>query len=506
MGRAAPPCPLGGAGRTSERSAAAALGSLRRHQTLDEGMPAALAAAAAVDFSPLLPHLPVGGRLRYFVPAWRRLVDDPWCVSVVSSGYVPELAAMPPDRPPKPLRLPPQHVEPMREMITSMLAQEVIEPVGSPLTPFAPSPWAAPACTSIYQSYFLIRKKEGSFRGCMDQRYYNGYVIAARFRMETLMALRDLARPGDWLCKIDIRDAYLHVPLRPAYRPGFRFLGPSATSGCDSFQFRTLCFGLKSAPRCFTRLLRPLISRLRSGVYTEGRPVRCMILLDDIAILGPSPLRAALDAALIVGLLRELGFTPHPTKSDLRPREAAGEYLGAVVDLRPEVMSFRLPRSKRVDIRRCCEQLLASESELLSPRQLSRVLGKLVAAMLMVHGGMTHSRPLQRDLKEALRRAEGKWDLPSAPLSCESRQALAWWIHTVRAPTACRMSLRRHERCVDTDASPWGWGGYHGTLSTGGFWTVMERSQSQNWKELRAVDLTIRSFVNDLCGHWVESC
>ena len=49
--------------------------------------------AATISFTPQLPRIKVGARLRFFVLAWTTLVMDPWATSVVTHGYYPDTRA-----------------------------------------------------------------------------------------------------------------------------------------------------------------------------------------------------------------------------------------------------------------------------------------------------------------------------------------------------------------------------------------------------------------------------
>ena len=70
-----------------------------------------------------------------------------------------------------------------------------------------------------------------------------------------------------------------------------------------------------------------------------------------------------------------------------------------------------------------------------------------------------------------------------------------WWIATLGQPTQCMMYLREHELVIDCDAGPWGFGGFLGSLVTGGFWGLTERAMSQNAREMAAMDLSLKTFV-----------
>ena len=458
---------------------------------------AALAAASAVgklqSYTPHLPRVPVGARLRFFARVWATTIADPWCTSVVTHGYYPEMEwtsfAARAARPAAACVLDPVKEVARATMVEEMRVEEVIEPVGSPLNLFSQEPQRGhwPILPSVYSTYFLVPKSDGGWRGCLDSRYTNEYVRSIYFKMDSLRTLRDMCSPGDWMVKLDLRHAYLVCPIHPFARPAFRFRAQG------DWQFRTVCFGLRSAPRVFTRLLKPVFALLRR------LGVRCMSFIDDVAILGHTPMEAVRHGMMVVDLLTSLGFILHAVKSDLVPRQSDGEFLGAVCDFRPSEMCFRLPGKKRRDLRRCCRRLLSMPRPV-SPRELSTVLGKFVAARMMVEIAALHSRGLERDLKQALILSKGEWDSRCWTLSTEAMEDLVWWIALLGNPTRCRMFLLEHETSIDVDASPWGFGGFWGSMVTGGFWGLKERSGSQNAREMRAVELTLRTFVRFLRG------
>ena len=465
-------------------------------KTSQAAMAVASMVAATISFTPHLPHIPVGARLRFFALAWATLIMDPWTTSVVTHGYYPELTGetmlgrgpMTVDR----CRLDPVRELARTTMVMEMLQEEVIEPVGSPLTLFSDEPdrgyW--PVLPSIFSTYFLVPKSDGGWRGCLDSRFMNQYVQGIYFKMDSLRTLRDMAMPGDYMVKLDLRHAYLVCPIHPRARPAFRF------RAAGDWQFRSVCFGLRSAPRVFTRLLKPVFARLRQ------LGIRLVVFIDDVAILARTPLEAVQHGQKVVELLLALGFIVHKIKSDLVPRQSDGEFLGAIVDLRPEVMCFRLPGKKRRALKSSCRKLLLA-SKPLSPRELSRVLGTMVSTRLMVSQAALNSRGLERDLKQALISSNGEWDVHCWNLSTEAIENLIWWVELLGQPTKCQMFLTEHEVTIDTDASPWGFGGFLGSMATGGFWGLQERDFSQNGRELRAVELTLQTFVKWLRGRSV---
>ena len=78
-----------------------------------------------------------------------------------------------------------------------------------------------PGLKFFVRTLYDPRANEGTshFRRHTYQSIYSN----AHFKMEGLPALRDLIQPGDYLCKLDIKDAYVGVPIHPASRKFLSF-------------------------------------------------------------------------------------------------------------------------------------------------------------------------------------------------------------------------------------------------------------------------------------------
>ena len=92
--------------------------------------------------------------------------------------------------------------------------------------------------------------------------------------MEDLKTVADLQRLGDFMCKLDLKDAYFTIPLHARSQKFTRFQFKGKT-----YQFTCLPFGLTSAPRIFTKVLKPLAGILRKMC------IRIIIYLDDMLIM-----------------------------------------------------------------------------------------------------------------------------------------------------------------------------------------------------------------------------
>ena len=103
----------------------------------------------------------------------------------------------------------------------------------------------------------------------------NTFLPHEHFKMESINMLKDLLRKGDYLAKIDLKDAYLTVPVWKGHQKFLQFLWRDSL-----LEFACLPFGLASAPRVFTKLMKPVLSILRQ------RGIRLIAYMDDFLIMG----------------------------------------------------------------------------------------------------------------------------------------------------------------------------------------------------------------------------
>ena len=91
-------------------------------------------------------------------------------------------------------------------------------------------------------------KKEGGQRPVINLKVLNQFVQAQHFKMEGVHTLKVILKPGDWLAKVDLKDAFFTIPIHVAHRKYLQF-----TFKGKVYEFNCLPFGLLSAPWVFTR-------------------------------------------------------------------------------------------------------------------------------------------------------------------------------------------------------------------------------------------------------------
>ena len=112
--------------------------------------------------------------------------------------------------------------------------------------------------TDIYQTKaFTQPKTDGGYRLILNLKPLNNYIETKRFKMESLKTAIDSLEQDNWFVKVDIKDAYLHVPVNKSSQRYLCFQWKGQT-----IQFQAMPFGLNIAPRVFTKLMKPVLQHL----------------------------------------------------------------------------------------------------------------------------------------------------------------------------------------------------------------------------------------------------
>ena len=104
---------------------------------------------------------------------------------------------------------------------------------------------------------FTIPKKGGELRSVINLKPLKHFVEYHHFKMKGLTSLLDLIRPNDYMITMDLKDAYLSVPIHADHSKYLRFEWES-----ELWEFTCLQFGLSSAPRVFTKVMKPVIGKV----------------------------------------------------------------------------------------------------------------------------------------------------------------------------------------------------------------------------------------------------
>jgi ribonuclease HI len=422
----------------------------------------------------LLPKVPVGGRLSRFGHFWHQNVQDLWVNKIVSEGYSLEFLQKPSVvRVKETVIANKSHMNVLQREVTELLEKHAIEKIP-----------VEQENAGFYSTFFVVPKKTGDLRPILNLKPLNKFLRKAHFKMETLQSIIKAVQPGDWMVSLDLKDAYLHIPIHPQSRPFLRFklLG-------QVYQFRVLPFGLCSSPRVFTKVLAPIAALAR----LEG--IHVFPYLDDWLLKDPQQLEISLKLQRLTQLLKEAGFVINLKKSQT---SASQDLIFVGGRFRTNQNVVMAPPDRIVKLEECLQ--VVQVGRYVPVRIFLRLLGIMASMIPVVKFCRLFMRPLQLYLMAC-------WNLQSRDVETlilireDIRHHLDWW--TVRQNVTVGMAINPPtvQEVVTTDASQLvGWGGHFREWNVQGTWGPEEAKLHINVLEMLAVERTLRHFQEWLKG------
>lgn len=401
-----------------------------------------------------------GGRLTDFLQYWKDTTNHPWPLSVVSEGYRIQWTKTPIPWTSTPMKMSTEEQTAVDLAVNNFLRSEIIE--------------RSPTQNEGFLSNFFTIQEPNKRRPILDCKRINTFVQCSHFKMEGVPALRDIIRKDVYLCKIDLKDAYVVVPIHPLSRQFLSFRHQGAI-----YQYKTLAFGLSVAPRVLSKLMRYAIEPLRK------LGIRMVYYLDDLCVVAKTKEGMKTNTQTILDHLQKLGFLINWEKSQLDPKYTQ-EFLG--FKFQTQSMTIKVPKEKMKNLAAKLRQLQTSTSPK-SCRWIASLIGKMTAMIPAIGDALLHTRYLQRDLAKSLETNHHQWERPCT-LTARSQEDVSWWLKYAQEKNGLAIrkhTTRRPSVTIYVDASDTGWGVSSTMVNTHGFWTKTEKEVSINVRELKTI-------------------
>ncbi|GFV48617.1 retrovirus-related Pol polyprotein from transposon 297 [Trichonephila clavipes] len=167
----------------------------------------------------------------------------------------------------------------IHEEVQKMLDEGIVQP--------SESPWSSPVV--------LVRKKDGSWRFCVDYRKLNSVTKKDVYPLPRIDDTLDCLKGTKFFSSMDLRSGYWQIEIDEADREKTTFITPEGL-----YEFKVMPFGLCNAPATFERMMDNL---LRHFKWTM-----CLCYLDDIIVFSETFEDHLIRLRLVLKCLQEAGL------------------------------------------------------------------------------------------------------------------------------------------------------------------------------------------------------
>ena len=294
--------------------------------------------------------------------------------------------------------------------------------------------------------------------------------------MEGLHILPDLNQAQGWMIKMDLKDAYIQVPIHQEYQHLLQFQWNGKV-----YQLQCLLFELKSPPWVFSKVMKPVLGTLRH------MGIRLIIYLDNILILHQVKGELIQAIPLICQFFEALGLVINQKKSILIPQQRM-ELLSFLVNVTISHLVF--PTEKLRKVKPLAQRLLCQQT--VSVKESARFVGKTSASQRAVWQAPLHYRALQFLINSVV--------TTNQRLTREAEVDLIRWSSLDRKISwQSPLYSKLLSMTIESHASNMGWGAQQGEHQIGGRLSTEETSHHINYLELLAAFLVLQCFAKH--GH-----
>lgn len=173
-----------------------------------------------------------------------------------------------------------------------------------------------PSQSEFSSSVILVKKKENTYRFCVDYRHLNALTVKTRFPVPIIDEFLDELHGAAWFSTLDLRAGFHQIRMAPQDQHKTAF-----QTHHGQFEFRVMSFGLTGAPATFQGAMnKTLSSLLRKCV---------LVFFDDILVYSPTWEAHLHHLELVMQLLSNDQWQVKLTKCSFGRQEIA--YLGHII-------------------------------------------------------------------------------------------------------------------------------------------------------------------------------
>ena len=148
---------------------------------------------------------PIGGCLAFFMANWEEVSNDPWVLEAVRSYKIEFISGPRQREPPGQIAMNAEQSQAMTLEIQELHKKGAVVQADS-------------HSGGVVSQVFLVPKSDGAWRPVLNLKSLNQFVVPHHFKMESIRTLEGVLQKDDWLLKLDLKDAYLSIPIHQNYQ------------------------------------------------------------------------------------------------------------------------------------------------------------------------------------------------------------------------------------------------------------------------------------------------
>ncbi|UYV77021.1 hypothetical protein LAZ67_14002906 [Cordylochernes scorpioides] len=201
----------------------------------------------------------------------------------------------------RPYRVAPSERRLIQDEVNKMIENHIVKP--------SESPWSSPV--------ILVRKKDGTWRFCVDYRRLNKITKKDVYPLPRIDDALDSLASSSYFSTMDLRSGYWQIEVDEKDREKTAFITPDGL-----YEFQIMPFGLCNAPATFERMIDSVLGSLKWNM--------CLCYLDDIVVYAPTFEEHLRRLQLVLSCIQKAGLSLNHKKCLFGSRRI--KILGHLVD------------------------------------------------------------------------------------------------------------------------------------------------------------------------------